>query len=107
MRISDWSSDVCSSDLLQATKQPSCGETAVSCGPAHAAPEYAMENTPPRKVAHQQTDRGYVPVYATGVVEQPWSSYSPHDHEVWERSEERRDGKERVSTCRSRWSQDR
>ncbi|MEO5829715.1 MAG: phenylalanine 4-monooxygenase [Rhodanobacter sp.] len=43
-----------------------------------------MENTPPRKVEHQQTDRGYVPVYATGVVEQPWSSYSKTDHEVWD-----------------------
>ena len=38
----------------------------------------------PRKVEHQQTDRGYVPVYATGVVEQPWSSYSRTDHEVWD-----------------------
>lgn len=38
----------------------------------------------PRKVEHQQTDRGYVPVYATGVVEQPWSAYSPTDHAVWD-----------------------
>ena len=38
----------------------------------------------PRKVEHQQTDRGYVPVYATGVVEQPWASYSQTDHEVWD-----------------------
>ncbi|HEV2540637.1 MAG TPA: phenylalanine 4-monooxygenase [Frateuria sp.] len=38
----------------------------------------------PRKVEHQQTDRGYVPVYATGVVEQPWSAYSRTDHEVWD-----------------------
>ncbi len=43
-----------------------------------------MENTAPRKVEHQQTDRGYVPVYATGVVEQPWASYSKADHEVWD-----------------------
>ena len=43
-----------------------------------------MENTTPRKVEHQQTDRGYVPVYATGVVEQPWASYSKTDHEVWD-----------------------
>jgi phenylalanine-4-hydroxylase len=43
-----------------------------------------MENTAPRKVEHQQTDRGYVPVYATGVVEQPWASYSRTDHEVWD-----------------------
>jgi phenylalanine-4-hydroxylase len=38
----------------------------------------------PRRVEHQQTDRGYVPVYATGVVEQPWASYSPVDHKVWD-----------------------
>jgi phenylalanine-4-hydroxylase len=38
----------------------------------------------PRRVEHQQTDRGYVPVYATGVVEQPWASYSRTDHEVWD-----------------------
>ncbi|MBB3226581.1 phenylalanine-4-hydroxylase [Luteibacter sp. Sphag1AF] len=38
----------------------------------------------PRRVEHQQTDRGYVPVYATGTVEQPWSSYSRTDHEVWD-----------------------
>lgn len=38
----------------------------------------------PRRVEHQQTDRGYVPVYATGTVEQPWASYSKTDHEVWD-----------------------
>lgn len=43
-----------------------------------------MENSTPRKVEHQQTDRGYVPVYATGVVQQPWDSYSQTDHEVWD-----------------------
>jgi phenylalanine-4-hydroxylase len=39
----------------------------------------------PRRVEHQQTDRGNVPVYATGVVEQPWDSYSDGDHAVWAR----------------------
>ncbi|MDF3983022.1 phenylalanine 4-monooxygenase [Luteibacter sp. PPL201] len=38
----------------------------------------------PRRVEHQQTDRGYVPVYATGTVEQPWASYSKTDHDVWD-----------------------
>ena len=37
----------------------------------------------PRRVEHQQTDRGTIPLYATGVVEQPWSTYSATDHEVW------------------------
>ena len=37
----------------------------------------------PRRVEHQQTDRGTIPVYATGVVEQPWADYSAVDHRVW------------------------
>ncbi len=37
----------------------------------------------PRRVEHQQTDKGYVPVYATGVVEQPWDTYSAADHATW------------------------
>ena len=37
----------------------------------------------PRRVEHQQTDKGYVPVYTTDVVEQPWNSYSKADHETW------------------------
>lgn len=37
----------------------------------------------PNKIEHQLTDKGYVPVYTTAVVEQPWDSYSKTDHEVW------------------------
>ena len=37
----------------------------------------------PRRVEHQMTDKGYVPVYTTAVVEQPWANYSATDHEVW------------------------
>lgn len=40
--------------------------------------------TPPRRVEHLQTDRGSIPMYATGVVEQPWASYSATDHRVWD-----------------------
>ena len=29
------------------------------------------------------TDKGSVPVYATGIVEQPWSTYTDSDHRVW------------------------
>jgi len=42
-----------------------------------------MAQTEPRRVEHQLTDKGYVPVYTTAVVEQPWSSYSEVDHAVW------------------------
>ena len=37
----------------------------------------------PRRVEHQQTDKGYVPVYTTAVVEQPWDGYSAEDHATW------------------------
>jgi phenylalanine-4-hydroxylase len=40
-------------------------------------------NAAPQRVEHQMTDKGYVPVYTTAVVEQPWSSYTSTDHEVW------------------------
>ena len=42
----------------------------------------AALNTP-RRVEHQQTDKGYVPVYTTAIVDQPWETYSRADHETW------------------------
>lgn len=39
--------------------------------------------TSPRRVENLHTDKGKVPVYATGVVEQPWDDYSADDHAVW------------------------
>ncbi|HEX7917511.1 phenylalanine 4-monooxygenase [Rudaea sp.] len=40
-------------------------------------------NAQPRRVEHQQTDKGNVPVYTTAVIEQPWASYSRDDHATW------------------------
>lgn len=37
----------------------------------------------PQRVARVATDKGYVPVYTTAVVEQPWDDYSSADHSVW------------------------
>ena len=37
----------------------------------------------PNRVEHQLTDKGYVPVYTTAVVEQPWANYTAEDHGVW------------------------
>ena len=39
----------------------------------------------PRRLENVQTDRGKIPVYATGVIEQPWDGYTPTDHDVWKR----------------------
>src|SRR3546814_8185661 len=63
MRISDWSSDVCSSDLN--------GD----------------------KVPEQRAR-----------LWQLWCGQTSHESQTPRRSEERRVGKECVSTCRSRWS---
>lgn len=38
----------------------------------------------PSRVEHLQTDKGNVPVYTTGVVEQPWETYSETDHQIWQ-----------------------
>jgi len=40
-------------------------------------------DTSPNRVEHQQTDKGYVPVYTTAVVDQPWDAYTAVDHDVW------------------------
>ena len=37
----------------------------------------------PKRVESQLTDKGYVPVYTTSVVEQPWDDYTETDHRVW------------------------
>ena len=48
-----------------------------------------MNNQQPRRVEHQQTDKGYVPVYTTAVIAQPWADYSATDHDVWRQLYER------------------
>src|SRR3546814_1078812 len=73
MRISDWSSDVCSSDLQQwqwSFRFPGRDGVLGTAEGHHVSPENAFGLNP----------------------EDPY------------RSEERRVGKECVSTCRSRWS---
>src|SRR3546814_8357215 len=76
MRISDWSSDVCSSDLID--RLP---------GGGYAIVDYKTGGTPSEKVVAL----GYAPQL-------------PLEAAIAARSEERRAGKECVSTCRSRWS---
>src|SRR3546814_6557499 len=82
MRISDWSSDVCSSDLLAIGR----------CGSSHT-PDLGHRQRPLRRdhVGQRLFDRLAFDMPACQARELP-------------RSEERRVGKECVSTCRSRWS---
>src|SRR3546814_3993060 len=87
MRISDWSSDVCSSDL--AIRRVGRGERSPS---QNSWP--ASKRRPSRNWADEEdATRG-----DSGRRDHP-ATIRPGD-----RSEERRVGKECVSTCRSRWS---
>ncbi|MDQ3206121.1 MAG: phenylalanine 4-monooxygenase [Pseudomonadota bacterium] len=43
----------------------------------------------PARIEPTLTDKGYVPVYTTAVVEQPWDSYTQTDHSVWSQLFER------------------
>src|SRR3546814_15528508 len=97
MRISDWSSDVCSSDLTDHETRDVAqrGDRVVVVEMAAKAALVTQRRDPHHHrvailvVAEElQTRR-----FATNLV-----------RGVMERSEERRVGKECVSTCRSRWS---
>src|SRR3546814_2541780 len=74
MRISDWSSDVCSSDLLGVRQ----------------ARLFGLQGVPFVGLQGQLAEFVGLPLQALALGRQ--------------RSEERRVGKECVSTCRSRWS---
>src|SRR3546814_2691306 len=80
MRISDWSSDVCSSDLG-------------SSNLVHEGEMSTIFAEPRRRgLIHQETEE------IVGALAHRFIGPIVH------RSEERRVGKECVSTCRSRWS---
>src|SRR3546814_17574923 len=98
MRISDWSSDVCSSDLVGKKLTPDgTAETGifiaedVTAGIAlyfvKATPEYLADF----EHRHARATEAYRRQQAAEAADSG-------------RSEERRVGKECVSTCRSRWS---
>src|SRR3546814_18877449 len=97
MRISDWSSDVCSSDLVP---HDGVGDGGVNlhAGYVFATGGNGAGNVPTSAGTNHQRFR---------AREQVVDEAGPHIQErftISRRSEERRVGKECVSTCRSRWS---
>src|SRR3546814_3365362 len=84
MRISDWSSDVCSSDLPLSTVTFST-----------LAPHYRNEGTAMFSLMRNIGSSIGISIVFTLLA---------RNTQVNHRSEERRVGKECVSTCRSRWS---
>src|SRR3546814_21146182 len=108
MRISDWSSDVCSSDLEQATTSTNRDgvrrRIARRVGAASPVPDgvetYAIVRTPASK---RFRGAGLGHLVAGAVVLVPVGEGLQFRLLQRTRSEERRDGKECVSTCRSLW----
>src|SRR3546814_17795361 len=100
MRISDWSSDVCSSDL-KATKTEKVSSQKLSAEKDKALETAigSIERSFGKGAIMLLDDRGAMNVEAisTGSLAIDMASGVG-------RSEERRVGKECVSTCRSRWS---
>src|SRR3546814_10961157 len=89
MRISDWSSDVCSSDL-SAIRAPVVAGSALSSGHFAALSHLGSYQAKAERTHMAPVDaRRETGIAAAGELI---------------RSEERRVGQECVSTCRSRWS---
>src|SRR3546814_18757385 len=86
MRISDWSSDVCSSDLVSVELESELGRTRIE----------GITTLSTFRIGNPEID---------GLNLQPGGArYTWDGQTTYGRSEERRVGKECVSTCRSRWS---
>src|SRR3546814_17298432 len=98
MRISDWSSDVCSSDLPFGAEGPiimtggALGSLFAQCFRLSAAERKTL------LVAGAAA--GMTAIFGTPLA----AILLAIDVLLFERSEERRVGKECVRTCRSRWS---
>src|SRR3546814_16875020 len=105
MRISDWSSDVCSSDLLL-LQAIAAHQTGVVAAGKHQAIVRAQQE------GHRHTAQGAVADNQSLLQGRGRGAGLAAARElpaqqlpcVTVRSEERRVGKECVSTCRSRWS---
>src|SRR3546814_6454553 len=87
MRISDWSSDVCSSDLLRVHLFRVADEAEIALRAHHLA-------------------RAQQPAILARQVDGAAARRVDRRDDLLVRSEESRVGKECVSTCRSRWSPD-
>src|SRR3546814_18274774 len=102
MRISDWSSDVCSSDLsvsadFAAAINRAAGNDAICSQLIDARRAFV-------KSAGKAAEDAALEAFLAAKDPQPAASPLISLDALYSRSEERRVGKECVSTCRYRWS---
>src|SRR3546814_12730286 len=107
MRISDWSSDVCSSDLGTAEEIYQEAEGAKKClhywieGGRAEVYQIDASRQPLAQIAFRVLNQE---IDFVAAASQAGDDVQHHLFGAKPRSEERRVGKECVSTCRSRWS---
>src|SRR3546814_11825936 len=99
MRISDWSSDVCSSDLYPQDEHERMLE-------ARLAERGVTVERETEATAFSQTADGVVAIVGGEPCQADYIAGCDGAHSMVreQRSEERRGGNEWFSTCRSRWS---
>src|SRR3546814_16061857 len=104
MRISDWSSDVCSSDLIGDARGVVLAAILLVWAVLYVTKGRFLKS-PAERIATRLTGRE---VKVTGDFQLYFNPFNikflAEGLTVANRSEERRVGKECVSTCRSRWS---
>src|SRR3546814_5043173 len=94
MRISDWSSDVCSSDLVSRRFRQACKRWQIK----------HLRTRPYRPETNGKAERFIQTLVRGWAYGRPYRTSNQRTKALPKRSEERRVGKECVSTCRSRWS---
>src|SRR3546814_19498331 len=109
MRISDWSSDVCSSDLLDPATETYCQAMV-----PQLEQSFGVKGSWERIVEQQMKFGPDLPAQILKIWTDGEARFAEGNGEApdpvqfalifVDRSEERRVGKECVSTCRSRWS---
>src|SRR3546814_11676703 len=99
MRISDWSSDVCSSDLIVSARNEGAAKRVVHCS---MIGDLVLDISLVERRTIKAVELAHLLLCLFGQR----CACSICFRRDAERSEERRVGKECVSKCRSRWSQD-
>src|SRR3546814_16735923 len=113
MRISDWSSDVCSSDLLSQIPSYEGGEYSHYTKRYYSGPsgelldalifsKFHLGSVPVSVKLGRHTEYWGESLFLNGAMHSVAYAQSPID--LHKRSEEGRVGKECVSPCSSRWS---
>src|SRR3546814_16755896 len=103
MRISDWSSDVCSSDLPREVIKAAIGYNAAAVIMSHNHPSGQTEPSQADIALTRHLKEGLA-LIDVRVLDHIIVAADKTTSMAERRSEERRVGKECVSTCTSRWS---